>query len=544
MERRTHLLLKMATPLLLGIAALLTPGCKDLVEAPSALVYSENPATYTAGTPISPNTATHKGGAIDTYAVSPALPAGLTLNKQSGEISGTPSMGAATATYVITATNVTGSTTANLSITVNPSVVTITGQPVSQTVVVSQVATFSVVATGAGTLHYQWMKNGTALPGATSASYSTPPTSLADDGAHFSVQVTDGFGGSATSVAVTLTVQAAGGPGTCTPTANLNAARVFHTATLLGNGKVLIAGGFNGTLALASAELYDPVAGTFSSTGSMVTPRQAHTATLLANGKVLLSGGVSLGTTLASAELYDPATGQFTATGSLGAARSDHSATLLSNGKVLMVGGRDLAAYLATAELYDPATGQFVATAGAPLTSRATHSATLLSNGKVLVAGGFRSSALSTAELYDPATGHFAATASLNVARAYHRAIPLPGGQVLILGGAASTGVERYDPATETFAVVGNLQAARDHWHTATLLPTGKVLVAGGVGVGSPAPILASTELYDPVSGTSSLSGPLGTQRESHSATLLSNGKVLLAGGMGFGYLASAELYY
>ncbi|MGP0063424.1 MAG: Kelch repeat-containing protein, partial [Isosphaeraceae bacterium] len=125
------------------------------------------------------------------------------------------------------------------------------------------------------------------------------------------------------------------------PTGNLAIARQNHTATLLNNGMVLIAGGTNNSAsALASAELYDPATGTFSVTGSMAAPRAYHSATLLNNGMVLVAGGLNADTdlALASAELYDPSTGTFTATGSMTIARSYQTATLLNNGMVLVAG--------------------------------------------------------------------------------------------------------------------------------------------------------------------------------------------------------------
>jgi hypothetical protein len=150
---------------------------------------------------------------------------------------------------------------------------------------------------------------------------------------------------------------------------------------------------------------------TFFPTGEMVTTRFEHTATLLGNGKVLIAGGAEYTsstlppTELASAELYDPATGAFATTGSMTAARSFHAATLLGNGKVLIVGGSNgSSASLASAELYDPSTGVFTAT-GSMGTARSAHTATLLNNGKVLIAGGLGAIVLASAELYDPSTG-------------------------------------------------------------------------------------------------------------------------------------------
>jgi len=333
------------------------------------------------------------------------------------------------------------------------------------------------------------------------------------------------------------------GTGTWTATGSLNTAHTEHTATLLRNGKVLVAGGFNGSDPTNIAELYDPGTGTWTATGSMGTARERHTATLLPNGKVLVAGGHNNNGILSSAELYDPGTGTWTATGSMGTDREVHTATLLPNGKVLVAGGYN-GSSLSSAELYDPGTGTWTAT-GSMGTARDRHTATLLPNGKVLVAGGAGSGGdLSSAELYDPASGTWTATGSMGNAREDHTATLLPNGKVLVAGGADSSGslssAELYDPGTGTWTATGSLNDARED-HTATLLPNGKVLVAGGFGTSS---ILSSAELYDPASGTWTATGSMGTARERHTATLLPNGKVLVAGGSdSSGSLSSAELY-
>jgi hypothetical protein len=149
--------------------------------------------------------------------------------------------------------------------------------------------------------------------------------------------------------------------------ASLNTVRFIHTATLLQNGMVLVAGGFNSTGSSASAELYDPARGTWTATGSLNTARYYHTATLLQNGMVLVAGGSDGTGSSASAELYDPTTGVWTATGNLNVGRNVHSATLLQNGMVLVAGGVHVAEghpkrILASAELYDPASGTWTAT--------------------------------------------------------------------------------------------------------------------------------------------------------------------------------------
>jgi WD40 repeat protein len=341
--------------------------------------------------------------------------------------------------------------------------------------------------------------------------------------------------------------------GTFSLTGSMTIAREGPTATLLSSGEVLLAGGCNSDcnyVALASAELYNPTTGTFSATGSMATARfDFFTATLLPNGKVLVAGGVdNSGAATASAELYDPTTGTFSATGSMTTGRYQYTATLLPSGKVLVAAGcsgnNGPCQLLASAELYDPTTGTFSAT-GSMTAGRAGHTATLLPNGKVLVAAGLdpNSGALASAELYDPTTGAFSATGSMITARYIHTATLLPNGQVLVAAGynsGALASAELYDPTTGTFSATGSMTTAR-YYHAATLLPNGKVLVAGG---SSGTAALASAELYNPVTGTFSATGSMTTARYVHTATALPNGQVLVAGGDGnSGPLASAELY-
>ena len=343
----------------------------------------------------------------------------------------------------------------------------------------------------------------------------------------------------------------AGQSGTWTATGSLNTARVQHTATLLPNGKVLVAGGTDSSgLFSASAEIYDPASGTWTATGRLNNWRFSHSATLLPNGMVLVAGGFgslnpppipelpphppSFNPT-GSAELYDPASGTWTATGNLNTARTYHTATLLANGKVLVAGGGfNGTTLLASADLYDPASGTWTAT-GSLNTARTGHTATLLPDGKVLVAGGSNGEGIASAELYDPASGTWSATGSLGTARELHTATLLPDGKVLVAGGLGTSGnlasAELYDPASGIWTATGSLNNPRFS-HTATLLPNGNVLVAN-----------SSAELYDPAIGTWTATGSLNTARSNYTATLLSNGNVLAAGGEGLGRLASVELY-
>jgi hypothetical protein len=176
------------------------------------------------------------------------------------------------------------------------------------------------------------------------------------------------------------------------------------SATLLPNGKVLVAGGWNGSQYLSSAELYDPVTGTWATTGSMIAQRSFPTATLLANGNVLVAGSTdSSGPFLTITELYDPTVGTWTRTGDLTNIQMAFTATLLPNGKVLTTGSAG--SYAFNSALYDPSTGTWTPT-GSMNTNRMCNTATLLSNGKVLVAGGANatSSWLTITELYSFST--------------------------------------------------------------------------------------------------------------------------------------------
>lgn len=334
--------------------------------------------------------------------------------------------------------------------------------------------------------------------------------------------------------------------GTWSTTGSLNTARAVHTATLLTGGKVLVAGGTgnggpSGYVALNSAELYDSSTGAWSLTGYLKTGRNTHTATLLPNGNVLVAGGCDGYQWLNSAELFNPTTGKWSTTGPLAAGRHFHTATLLPNGQVLAAGGVGLVGGysddLSSAELYNPSTGKWKA-ATSMKAPRTFHTATLLANGKVLVTGGDNSTngILSSAELYDPATGAWSFTGSMSTGRWSHTATKLTNGKVLVAGGGSSGySAELYDPATGTWSPTGRMNVEHSD-HTATLLYNGKVLVAGGIYGGN-----CNAELYDPGTGVWTPTNSMNTDRGQHTATLLTNGNVLVAGGGNI--LSSAELY-
>ncbi len=512
--------------------------------APSGLTYSTNPAVYSAGAAITPNVpGWSSAGGTPTSFASQGLPQGLSLDSATGIISGTPAAQAAQANYTITATNTGGSTTATLALTILPQAPYIAVQPASQYVGSGIATYFAVSAGGGGILTYQWYKNSAPISASNSNVYKTPVLSASDNGEQFYVTVSDNYSRSVTSNTATLTIK--GVSGTFVNTGTPNEARECNTATLLQNGKVLITGGRDGNFVLGTAEIYDPSTSSFTPTGLLTTPRCGQSATLLANGKVLVAGGYKAGNpggfpTLSTAELYDPSTGMFTATGSLSTSRAGHSATLLANGKVLVAGGSNsndgfTFSTLSSAELYDPVAGTFAATG--PLNTPRSAPASLLTNGKVLIAGGsnLTSGPLSSAELYDPTAGTFSLTGSLTTARSGHSMTLLQNGKVLVAGGDNDGGVifltsaELYDSSAGTFTATGSLNNGREN-QTATLLSNGQVLIIGGNVEAIAQLSLDMTELYDPASGVFIFNAATNSSRVLATATLLTNGQVLVTG--------------
>ena len=328
-------------------------------------------------------------------------------------------------------------------------------------------------------------------------------------------------------------------------TGSMAAVRDAHTATLLNNGKVLVAGGIGATgEAVATAELFDPASGTFASTGSLATARSVHTATLLADGRVLIAGG---GT--ANSEIYDPASASFTPTASMSTTRSFQTATLLSDGKVLVTGGSDTNGNpIVIAELYDPDAGTFT-TVGDMVAARFGHTATLLNNGNVLLSGGTGkgSVSLATAELFDPASATFTATGTMASARYAHTATLLSNGSVVVTGGFDGSSIvlataEVFAPASGIFTAAGKMETPRA-FHNAVALSDGSVLVVGGED--DHRNTLSSAEIFDRVTSTFSPTGSMRAGRSFYTITKLSDGSALVTGGQSAAGLAlsSAELY-
>jgi hypothetical protein len=287
-------------------------------------------------------------------------------------------------------------------------------------------------------------------------------------------------------------------------------ARYAHTATLLPDGKVLVVGGHAKSDPRASAELYDSSTGLWKETGKLAYARYYHTATLLKNGKVLVAGGHADKDPRASAELYDPATGIWTETGKLAYARYLHTATLLPNGRVLVTGGHSKTDPLATAELYYPAIGMWAETGRMDANGTVNlyrHAATLLRNGTVLTSGGVLKDTMGFEEdmlftlLYDPTTGKWPSTSGWWLGSHYdHTATLLPNdGTVLVAGGGrgstpAHDNSQLLDPDTMRYTDITMVRERGKH--TATLLVNGKVLIAGGYD--SKSVPNASAELFNP----------------------------------------------
>ena len=339
-------------------------------------------------------------------------------------------------------------------------------------------------------------------------------------------------------IAAALTINQQAKAATWTSTGSLGTARYGHTATLLPNGKVLVAGGNAAGGIVTSAELYDPAAGTWAPAAPMNVARAFHTATLLPNTKVLVAGGQVTGGSTKTAEFYDPVARTWTLIAPMTTNRASHSATLLPDGKILAAGGfaGDSPANLltlASAELYDPAAGTWKNTTALSV-PRGNHKAVLLSNGQVLLAGGFGNALVcfSSTEIFTPATGQWTNTGAMKSPRATFAALLLPNGTVLGAGGQHPLGTalntaELYYPAAGIWSWTNAMANARAD-HTACLLPNGSALFVDGWDNTSDTP---TSELYNPTIVTWSTAATFTNPRFYVTATLLPNGKVLAAGG-------------
>jgi len=340
--------------------------------------------------------------------------------------------------------------------------------------------------------------------------------------------------------------------GTWIPTAPMIANRSGASATLLRDGTILVAGGFTGKftsngLNSSSAEIYNPRMDRWTKTAPLVSAVSGQTAVLLPDGTVLVvCSSVNSALLTPSAQLYSPHTRRWAATSPMHTARKGCTATLLATGLVLVAGGDGETSGLSSAELYNPRTHHWTFT-GSMTTGREGHTATLLPNGTVLVAGGsdkptFKPTLFANPtrdEIYDPRTGTWDSTRPMITLRGSHTATLLPNGTILVAGGGNNgflSSAELYHVRTRAWTETGSMHEARSG-HTATLLFNDTVLVTGGSTD-------TSAEIYVPQTGQWVETARMHMSHFGGTATLLPSGKVLVVGGTNTaGNLSGAELY-
>ncbi|MCY4529522.1 MAG: hypothetical protein OXD46_10905 [Chloroflexi bacterium] len=326
--------------------------------------------------------------------------------------------------------------------------------------------------------------------------------------------------------------------------------RVDHSATLLRDGRVLVAGGMdNAFTPLRTAELFNPETNRWEEAAEMRESRTEHSATLLRDGRVMVTGGLNekleiVGTT----EIFDPDTGKWSQHEGMRTVRRGHFTLPLNDGRVLVVGGvgqtlgglgilaniSAVGALLST-EIYDPQTD---------LWSRASdmregHSgglAVVLKDGRVLVAGGYnQAESLASSEVFDPKVDEWIRTASMARKTFANTATVLSDGSVLFTGGfgmsrskgGITPGSEVFDPQTNEWRKAPDTVHGRMR-HTITLLPDGRVVTIGGSTASGPAD---TAEYMDPETWAWSEISPMSVERSGHTATLLQDGRILVAGG-------------
>ncbi len=333
----------------------------------------------------------------------------------------------------------------------------------------------------------------------------------------------------AASFSVLLAVSALPAHATVT-TGTMNVARMFHQASTLADGRILLSGGrVSSAIPLfTSAEIYDPATGVFTATGSMLSGRMEHGAATLKDGRVLVMGGFA-GTSQSStntAEIYDPATGQWSATGNMNASRYRTTARLLPDGRVFVMNTDGYGGGSSYGEVFDPQTGVFTKT-GNLVEATGWHGVVVLADGRVLKVGGSASGYSRRVEIWDPVTNLWTETGSMAATRYQSVPVLLPDGKVLVAGGSNGSFLntsEIYDPATGQFSPGSTMPIGLNTaLRVATPLANGNVIYTDGY----------TTNLmhYDSVSGQWNVTGPRRSAARETSVSLLPGGDLLLAGG-------------
>ena len=559
-------------------------GTLTITQASPSITWA-TPAAVTYGTALSATQLDATANVAGTFVYSPAAGTVLAVGMQTLSLTFTPTdttdYTTATGSVPLVVNPVT--TTVTLTSSANPSAY---GSPVTFTATVTP-----ITATGTATFTDGSTTLGTATISGGVATYSTSTLSAGSHSIAAAYSGDSNDSGSTSSVLIQ----------TVTTGNQLNTSRYQHSATLLNNGKVLIAGGVNcpaprSCTYLKSAELYDPAAGSSVTTGSLGTPRVAPSV-LLASGKVLIAGGSTCTSggscaSLSSAEIYDPVSGTFAGAGNMAVARDGHTMTMLPDGKVLIAGGETCSpsygggsenrpageplfgtarllyasftpivgsiscSAQGTAEIFDPTSGSFAYTSGSLNIARYNAAAVRLADGRVLIVGGSdEHKPLWSTEIYEESADSFSELASgLLTARSSPVAALLNNGLVLVTGGSTCEAptcpthlAELYDPIANAFQYTSGAMNVARVSHTASLLTNGQVVLAGGNSSCQSANSCTaelSTESYDPASGTFTSTQSMTAARSGHTGTLLSNGSVLLAGGIASGTtLSSIESY-
>jgi len=520
----------------------------SMIQPPTALTYPTVTCIYTPGVSISTNSPSVGGGEVTAYTISPALPAGLSLNSITGEISGTPTVQTAAAYYNVTASNRAGSTTAMISIAVldlPPSKPLVVLSPY-----VSEGKNNLVASTqdqGAGATYVWTLGGGVITSGQGTRTISFTAGQVGALGA--SVTVSTG-GGSKVGYSDAQIVPL--------PDASMVVPASVHPGDRI-----------KAALLPQPGMTYEWSVFIVSADGS-ITSGQGTDSIYLSAGKTLGSFEVRVivrnqaGDSATSVKVVTVETGTWIATSDSLIGQCNGTATELQNGKILFAGGyfvngsKSIRAPTAAAAIYDPMTDTWISASDMTV-ARTNHTATLLPNGKVLVTGGLQGYAQDfdrTAEIYDPSADRWTSASPMGVNHFNHTATLLFDGRVLIAGGGVNDGrvleeshlpsayAEIYDPLTDTWTPTASFMGVRRFGHTATMLPDGRVLVAGGLSIEQNPKGLISSEIFSPLTGNWSSAKDMIKERFEHTATLLLNGKVLIAGGDGpSGVTTSAETY-